>query len=63
MCLLNGIEYAEVINGASNTIEFWQFFDEVSQAVNMATGLPSLSVGEIIVMDYLSSYHHDGGQH
>lgn len=61
MCSLNGIEYAKVINGASNTIEFLQFFDEAGQAVNMTTGLPSLSVGDIFVMDNLSSHHCDGG--
>ena len=42
-------------NGASNTVEFLQFFEEAGQSANATTGLPSLSVGDIIVMDNLSS--------
>ena len=61
MCSLNGIEYAKVINGASNTVEFLQFFEEAGQSVNATTGLPSLSVDDIIVMDNLSSHHYEGG--
>ena len=29
MCSLNGIEYAKVINGTSNTMELLQFFDKL----------------------------------
>jgi hypothetical protein len=61
LCSLNGIEYAKVINGASNTVEFLQFFEEAGQSVNTTTGLPSLSVGDLIVMDNLSSHHYEGG--
>lgn len=62
MCSLNGNEYAKVINGASNTVEFLQFFEEAGQSVNVTTALPSLSVGDIIIMDNLSSHHYEGGE-
>ena len=58
---LNGIEYAKVIDGSTNTLEFLQFFDEAGQSLNETFGLPSIYPGDIIVMDNLSS-HYEGGQ-
>ena len=57
LCSLNGIEYAKVINGATNTVEFLQFFGECGQSLNATTGWPCLAMGDIIVMDNLSCHH------
>ena len=62
MCSLNGIEYAKVIDGATNTVEFLQFFEECRQSPNATTGLPCLAVGDVIVMDNLSCHHYQGGE-
>ena len=62
MCSLNGIEYAKVIDGAINNVEFLQFFGECGQSLNAATGWPCLAVGDIIVMDNLSCHHYQGGE-
>ena len=62
LCSLNGIEYAKVIDGATNTVEFLQFFGECGQSLNAATGWPCLAVGDIIVMDNLSCHHYQGGE-
>ena len=59
---LNGVEYAKVINGATNTVEFLQFFGEAGQSLNETFGLPSIYTGDIIVMDNLSCHHYEGGQ-
>lgn len=59
---LNGVEHAKVIDGASNTIEFLKFFEEAGESFNEATRVPSINVGDIVVMDNLSSHHYDGGE-
>jgi transposase len=59
---LNGVEYAKVIDGATNTVEFLQFFAEAGQSLNATFNLPSIYTGDIIVMDNLSCHHYDGGQ-
>ena len=59
---LNGVKYAKVIDGATNTVEFLQFFEEAGQSLNLLTGQPSINVGNIIVMDNLSCHHYEGGQ-
>lgn len=62
LCSLNGIEYAQIIDGATNTFEFLQFFGECGQSLNASTGLPCLSIGDVIVMDNLSCHHYEGGE-
>ena len=62
LCSLNGIEYAKVTDGATNTVEFLQFFEECGQSLNATTGFPCLAVGDIIVMDNLSCHHYQGGE-
>ncbi|XP_031552128.1 uncharacterized protein LOC116289370 [Actinia tenebrosa] len=59
---LNGPEHYNIINGASNTIEFWNFFEEAAIAGNITTGRPALEVGDIIVMDNLAVHHYEGGE-
>ena len=55
---LNGVEYAKVIDGATNTVEFLQFFWEAGLSLNEN----SIYTGDIIVMDNLSCHHYEGGQ-
>lgn len=58
---VNGPEYFNIVDGATNTIHFWNFFFEASQAANATTGRPALEVGNIIVMDNLAVHHYEGG--
>jgi hypothetical protein len=58
---LNGPEYFNILNGATDTIHFFNFFWEASQSVNELSGRPCLEVGDIVVMDNLAVHHYDGG--
>ena len=58
---LNGAEYYNIIDGPTNTIEFWNFFEEAANAANITTGRPVLEVGGVVVMDNLAVHHYDGG--
>ncbi|XP_068707445.1 uncharacterized protein [Montipora foliosa] len=59
---LDGPEYYNLIDGATNTMQFLQFFEEAGNCVNLQTGRPCLQVGDIIVMDNLSAHHYEGGE-
>lgn len=59
---VNGPEYMNIIDGATNTVHFWNFFWEASQAANYITGRPAIAVGDIVVMDNLAVHHFDGGE-
>ena len=59
---LNGVEYYNLIDGASNTVQFLNFFEEAANAVNFETQRPALEVGDIIVMDNLGVHHYGGGE-
>ena len=59
---IGGVEYYNLIDGASNTIEFLNFFSEAGNAVNFETRRPALDVGDIIVMDNLGVHHYGGGE-
>lgn len=59
---MNGVEYYNILPGATNTVCFLSFFEEAGQAVNIETLRPCLEVGDIIVMDNLSSHHYEGGE-
>lgn len=58
---LNGPEYFNLLDGATNTPEFLNFFSEAAEAVNISTGRPALDHGDIIVMDNLAVHHFEGG--
>ena len=60
LVLLDGPEYYNLIDCA--TLQFLQFFEEAGNCVNLQTGRPCLQVGDIIVVDNLSSYHFEGGK-
>lgn len=58
---LNGAEYFNTIDGPTNTVEFWNFFEEAANAANITTGRPALEV--VISLMRLSalmrlSHHH-----
>ena len=59
---LNGVEYMNTVQGASDTIHFLQFFGEAGNAANMETGRPALEVGDILVMDNCATHHFAGGE-
>ena len=48
---LDGVKYANMLEGASNSYEFLRFFDEASQAEDFVTQRPALEVDDIIVVD------------
>ncbi|XP_070579120.1 uncharacterized protein [Ptychodera flava] len=57
----NGICYANIIAGASNTTQFLQFFTEAVDA-NTDNGEPAIRPGDVIVVDNCPIYHHEGGR-
>lgn len=59
---LNSVEYLNLEQGASDTVEFLQFFGEAGNAGNIETGRPALEVGDIVVMDNCPTHHFVGGQ-
>ena len=59
---LNGVEYFNLIDGATNTAEFLNFFEGAADAANMTTLRPVLEIGDIIVMDNLNVHHYNGGE-
>lgn len=59
---VNGPEYYNFIDGATDTAEFLNFFQEAASAMNMTTLRPVLEIGDIIVMDNLAVHHFDGGE-
>ena len=59
---LNGPEYYNLIDGATNTLQVLNFFDEPWNCVNLQSGRPCLQVGDIVIMDNLSAHHFEGGE-
>jgi len=59
---LNGPEYYDVIDGATNTVEFLDFFGRASNAMNFETMRPALQIGDILIMDNLAVHHYEGGE-
>ena len=43
---LDGPQYHSLIDGATNTMQFLQFFEEAGNCVNLQTGRPCLQVGD-----------------
>ena len=51
------------VDGAANTLDFLQFFEEASyNSLNPVTLRPCLEVGGTIVMDNCPTHHHQGGR-
>ena len=61
LCGLNGIMYANTIDGASNTVEFLNFFHEASQHTQPG-GQPILEYGDYIVVDNVAFHRFEGGR-
>ncbi|XP_028414627.1 uncharacterized protein LOC114537732 [Dendronephthya gigantea] len=59
---VNGPEYYNILDGPTDTVRFWDFFWEASQAAHEITRRPALEVGDIVVMDNLAVHHYEGGQ-
>ena len=54
--------YFNIIDATTNTIQFWNFFLEASEAVDQFSGMPAIEVGDTIVMDNCAVYHFEGGE-
>ena len=52
--------YSNTINGASDTIEFWNCFAEPSRTFQ-PNGNAVLMAGDIVVMDNCATHHNAGG--
>ena len=48
---IDGVKYANIIDGPSNTVEFLNFFEEAANAGDSRTGLSAFSVRDTIVLD------------
>ena len=57
---LEGVMYANTVTGASDTIEFLNFFAEASRSFQ-PNGNPVLMAGDIIVLDNCPTHHNAGG--
>ena len=58
---LQGVKYANIVDGASTTIHFLEFWGEAANAGDVITGRPVLEVGDVVVMDNCATHHFDGG--
>lgn len=56
MSSLTSVNYANTVNGAADTIDFLNFFEEASNSGHPRTGRPCLDPGSIIVMDNCPTY-------
>ncbi len=57
---LDGPVHFNLVEGSTNTIQFLNFFSEVSEATNMLSEHPTIEVGDIVVTDNLGVHHYDG---
>lgn len=58
---LEGVKYANIVDGASATIHFLNFWGEAANTGDIITGRPTLEVGDIVIMDNCATHHYDGG--
>ena len=56
---VDGMKYNNLLNGATNTIEFLQIFEEASNATDVNTGRPALEVDDTIVVDNLPAHQKE----
>ena len=54
---VEGVTYANIVEGATNTIEFLRFFEEAANATDPLTGRPALEVDDMIIVDNLPVHH------
>ena len=58
---LNGSEYFNLVDGATNTIEFLNFLSEAAEVANVTTRRPALDHGDMVVINNHAGPHFDGG--
>ena len=54
---VDGVKYANTLDGATNTLQFLIFFEEASHAADIQTGRPALEVGHLVIVDNLPAHH------
>jgi len=57
---LEGVLYANTLQGVSNTLEFLNFFDEATKATQIIRNPVSVA-GDILVLDNCTTHHNAGG--
>ena len=60
LCGLEGVLYANTLEGASNSIQFLNFFGEAGQVSN-SNGNPAIEFGDYIVMDNCATHRFESG--
>lgn len=60
MAGLSSVLCATTLDGASNTSEFLNFFDEATKAKQI-NGNPVFMAGDILVLDNCATHHNAGG--
>ena len=61
LCGLDGVIYANTIDGSSNSITFLNFFEESSDIL-LPSGKPAYIYGDHIIMDNAPIHHYRAGQ-
>ena len=59
---IDGLKYANIIQGVCNSVEFLRFFTEALQTVDPKICRPILEVGHIIVVDNFDAHHGEAEQ-
>ena len=59
---IDGVKYANIIYGRSNSIEFLRFFSEAFHIVDPKTCRLIMEVGDIIVVDNFAAHHGEAEQ-
>jgi transposase len=61
LCGLDGIIYANTVNGSSNSLTFLRFFEESTQ-VYLEDGRPPYSYDDHVILDNAAIHHNRAGQ-
>ena len=60
LCGMEGVLYANTVEGASNCINFLNFFGETGQ-VTTSNGNPAMEFGDYIIMDNCATHRFESG--
>ena len=55
---IEGVNYADVVKGATNMLEFLRFFKEAANALDPLTGRPALDVDDVMIIADNLPVHH-----
>ena len=58
---MEGVLYANIVHGATDTAEFLYFFNEAADGYT-DSGVPVLQPGDIVVVDNCPTHHNNGGR-